>query len=106
MAAFGCKHGLVFLVSVAGGGRVLFKLRGHDEDVYSLAWCPQPRQGETEREFHFVTSSRDRSLRVWSSGQGRQVQCLKLQEPEGGGKGGGAGAQPSSLWPGLAPALC
>jgi WD40 repeat protein len=40
VAAFGCKLGLVLIVSLAGGGRILQKMRGHDEDVYALAWSP------------------------------------------------------------------
>ena len=40
VAAFGCKLGLVLIVNLSGSGRVLQRMRGHDEDVYALAWSP------------------------------------------------------------------
>ena len=41
VAAFGCKLGLVFIVSLSSTGRVIHRMRGHDEDVFSVQWCPE-----------------------------------------------------------------
>jgi WD40 repeat protein len=41
VAAFGCKMGLVLIVTLASrGGRILHKMRGHKEDCYALSWSP------------------------------------------------------------------
>ena len=81
VAAFGCKLGLVFIVNLRGTGKILHKMRGHDEDVYSVAWSPSSeiRIGdELHSEWLLASSSRDRSIRLWSSQGGRTVHSLRL----------------------------
>ena len=36
------KSGLILLIDVKKGGYILNRLRGHDEEIHSLAWCPVP----------------------------------------------------------------
>ncbi|KAL3879528.1 hypothetical protein ACJMK2_031822, partial [Sinanodonta woodiana] len=38
--AVGYKNGLILVIDVKKAGMILNKMRGHDEDVHSLAWCP------------------------------------------------------------------
>ncbi|XP_050440258.1 gem-associated protein 5-like isoform X2 [Adelges cooleyi] len=40
LIAIGCKSGSVIVYDVTGDGRVLHKLRYHERNVVSLAWCP------------------------------------------------------------------
>ncbi|CAH0561332.1 unnamed protein product [Brassicogethes aeneus] len=42
LTAFGMKNGLVAVCDLRKNGKVLYKLRGHDKSVLSLAWCPAP----------------------------------------------------------------
>ena len=108
LAAFGCKLGLVYIVSLRGGGKVVHRMRGHDEDVYSLAWSPSTstRLGEEVVEGWLVASaSRDRTVRLWSGGEGRTVHSVRIPSQHkagGGGKGQGGFAQQSFItvsWP-------
>ena len=36
------RSGTILLLDVKRGGYILQKLRGHDEEVHSLVWCPIP----------------------------------------------------------------
>ncbi|KAK3580429.1 hypothetical protein CHS0354_035471 [Potamilus streckersoni] len=40
--AVGYKNGVILLIDVKKAGMILNKMRGHDEEVHSLAWCPIP----------------------------------------------------------------
>ena len=42
------KTGQIALLDVKRGGVIVSRLRGHDEEVYSLSWCPIP--GEDYRQ--------------------------------------------------------
>ena len=39
---FRYKSGQILLIDVKRGGYILNKLRGHDEEIHSLVWCPVP----------------------------------------------------------------
>ena len=83
LVAVGCKLGHLMLVNTQGTGRVVTRLRGHEEDVYSLAWSPSTstKIGETEHdEWLLASSSRDKTVRVWGQGEGRSVITLKLPQ--------------------------
>ena len=38
--AFGCRQGLVYIVSLSGKGKQLQKIRAHDEDIQGIDWSP------------------------------------------------------------------
>lgn len=40
LVAVGSKSGLIYIVNLDNNGSILYKLRGHDEEVVSLSWCP------------------------------------------------------------------
>lgn len=40
LVAVGSKCGLIYIVDLDNNGSILYKLRGHDEEVVSLSWCP------------------------------------------------------------------
>ncbi|XP_053399556.1 gem-associated protein 5-like [Mercenaria mercenaria] len=42
VVAIGYKTGQIALIDVKRGGVIVSRLRGHDEEIYSLAWCPVP----------------------------------------------------------------
>ena len=80
-------------------------MRGHDEDVYSVAWSPSPSTvlgEETHEEWLVASSSRDRTCRLWSSRQGRVVHSVRVPVHQKGGKGRADGAPPAWItccWP-------
>jgi WD40 repeat protein len=73
-----------------GTGSVIHRMRGHDEDVYSLAWSPSMEVMIGEEKYMewlvaSISKSRDRTVRVWFSREGRAVHT---QLPRiAGGKG-------------------
>ena len=40
IVAFGCRQGLVYIVNIIGKGKVIHKIRAHDEDIYGIDWAP------------------------------------------------------------------
>ena len=83
VVAVGCKLGHLLLLNTQGTGRILSRLRGHEEDVYSLAWSPSSstKLGETQHEeWLLASSSRDRTVRLWGEREGRPVMTLRLQQ--------------------------
>ena len=106
--ALGCKLGLVLIVNTQGTGRILQRMRGHDEDVYGLAWSPGSGVsiGETSYdEMLLASSSRDRTIRVWSEREGRSVHVMRL--PSGDRRSGGkdVAAWITCAWPSPATIL-
>ena len=39
--AYGCRYGLVFMVNISGKGRIIHKIRAHDEDIQGLDWSSE-----------------------------------------------------------------
>ena len=48
-------------------------LTGHSRDVYSVAYSPDGK--------HIVTGSRDRTVKVWDSQTGKEVNVLFCHRP-------------------------
>ena len=79
-------------MSSSGNGRVLHKIRHHEEDIHDIAWAP-PGSARVFRDDGeevadgddnnnggalFAASGRDRQISVWCGKSGRQVANLRL----------------------------
>ncbi len=70
--ALGSKDSTVAVWDTTGRKRLkarLGSLRGHEEGVTAVAWCPAGADGE-----RFASVSWDRTVRIWDAVRGR---CLK-----------------------------
>ncbi|XP_066501896.1 gem-associated protein 5 [Hoplias malabaricus] len=94
--AVGYKDGMIVLIDISKKGEVIHRLRGHDEEIHGLAWCPEPGEehlytrteetsantsnGLTEMEGggYLASGSRDQTVRIWSTARGKGVMTLKL----------------------------
>ncbi|KAM3869078.1 gem-associated protein 5 [Diretmus argenteus] len=112
--AVGYKDGMIVLIDVSRKGAVLHRLRGHDDEIHSLAWAPSAGEdalysrpedgpaanGVTEGEkggCYLASGSKDQTVRIWSTEKGKGVMTLKLPYL----KKRGAGADPGvkeRLW--------
>lgn len=61
--AIGTKSGLVYIVQKE---TILYKMRGHNEEIVSLSWCPSDmnvlveRSGENKRDLLLASGAKDR----------------------------------------------
>ncbi|XP_036900726.1 gem-associated protein 5 [Sturnira hondurensis] len=102
LVAIGYKDGIVVIVDISKKGEVIHRLRGHDDEIHSIAWCPLPgedclsiNQEENSEEpevpngkvrahtpvtkgCYLATGSKDQTIRIWSCSRGRGVMTLKL----------------------------
>ncbi|CAK6979066.1 gem-associated protein 5 [Scomber scombrus] len=93
--AVGYKDGMIVLIDVSKKGEVLHRLRGHDDEIHSLAWSPlanevalfsRPEDSEAtngiatgeERGCYLASGSKDQTVRVWSTAKGKAVMTMKL----------------------------
>ncbi|XP_041807996.1 gem-associated protein 5 isoform X2 [Chelmon rostratus] len=93
--AVGYKDGMIVLIDVSKKGEVMHRLRGHDDEIHSLAWSPlagedtlysRPEDSEAtsgvsagdERGCYLASGSKDQTVRIWSSVRGKGVMTLKL----------------------------
>ncbi|KAF5892297.1 gem-associated protein 5 isoform X2 [Clarias magur] len=93
--AIGYKDGMIVLIDISKKGEVIHRLRGHEEEIHALAWCPDPREdtlysraddhadvsselGEVEQGGYLASGSRDQTIRIWSTTRGKGVMTLKL----------------------------
>lgn len=35
---------MIVVIDISKKGEVIHRLRGHDNEIHALAWCPQPRE--------------------------------------------------------------
>ncbi|XP_006894808.1 PREDICTED: gem-associated protein 5 [Elephantulus edwardii] len=102
LVAIGYKDGIVVIIDISKKGEVIHRLRGHDDEIHSIAWCPLPgedclsiNQEENSEEpevpngkvtpqititkgCYLATGSKDQTIRIWSCSRGRAVMLLKL----------------------------
>ncbi|XP_053935308.1 gem-associated protein 5 isoform X3 [Cuculus canorus] len=105
LVAIGYKDGMVVVIDISRKKEVIHRLRGHDDEIHSLAWCPVPGEerlpawqdelqvsseegkvpnGElkqdtaTKKGCYLASGSKDQTIRIWSCTRGRSVTTLKL----------------------------
>uniref|UniRef100_A0A8B9SD63 Gem nuclear organelle associated protein 5 n=1 Tax=Apteryx owenii TaxID=8824 RepID=A0A8B9SD63_APTOW len=102
LVAIGYKDGMVVIIDISRKREVLHRLRGHDDEIHCLAWCPVPGeerlpawQDELQEESevpngeltqdtamkkgcYLASGSKDQTIRIWSCTRGRSVMTLKL----------------------------
>lgn len=81
--AVGSKTGLVYILNLSQKNQILYKLRGHDNEVQCLAWCPVPLNifwtGSSQTEWLLASGSRDKDIYIWRAGtDGRCEATLAL----------------------------
>ncbi|XP_076130089.1 gem-associated protein 5 [Alosa pseudoharengus] len=95
--AIGYKDGLVAVIDISKKGAMLHRLRGHDDEIHALVWCPRageerlysrPEDGgdaggaavaETgDAGCYLASGSKDQTVRIWSTAKGKAVMTLKL----------------------------
>ncbi|MGH0185597.1 UNVERIFIED_CONTAM: hypothetical protein FKN15_018443 [Acipenser sinensis] len=90
--AVGYKDGMIVVIDISRKSEVLHRLRGHDDEIHALAWCPQPGEEELlpraeetaeaevangrkvpdgERGCYLASGSKDQTVRVWSTARGK-----------------------------------
>ncbi|XP_006165160.1 gem-associated protein 5 isoform X2 [Tupaia chinensis] len=100
LVAIGYKDGIVVIIDISKKGEVIHRLRGHDDEIHSITWCPLPgedclsinQEENSEPEIpngkftaqtvtkgcYLATGSKDQTIRIWSCSRGRAVMVLKL----------------------------
>ncbi|XP_063303907.1 gem-associated protein 5 [Pelobates fuscus] len=101
IVAVGYKDGMIVLIDVSRRGDVVHRLRGHDEEIHCLAWCPQPREEELQLKleetseelstangellpenvntvYYLASGSKDQTVRIWNASSGKVVMTLKM----------------------------
>lgn len=93
--AVGYKDGMIVLIDVSKKGEVMHRLRGHDNEIHSLAWsplagedalCSKTEDGEAtngestgeENGCYLASGSKDQTVKIWSTAKGKGVMTLKL----------------------------
>ncbi|XP_041253525.1 gem-associated protein 5 isoform X1 [Onychostruthus taczanowskii] len=106
LVAIGYKDGMVVIIDISRKREVVHRLRGHEDEIHCLAWCPVPGEerlpawqdelqaapseegkvpnGEltqdtaTRKGCYLASGSKDQTIRIWSCTRGRSVMTLKL----------------------------
>ncbi|XP_014731488.1 PREDICTED: gem-associated protein 5 isoform X1 [Sturnus vulgaris] len=106
LVAIGYKDGMVVIIDISRKREVVHRLRGHEDEIHCLAWCPVPgeerlpawqdelqaapsEEGKvpngdltqdtaTKKGCYLASGSKDQTIRIWSCTRGRSVVTLKL----------------------------
>ncbi|XP_072230388.1 gem-associated protein 5 [Leuresthes tenuis] len=93
--AVGYKDGMIVLMDLSKKGEVTHRLRGHDNEIHSLAWSPsagedslqsRPEDSEAtngvstgeEKGCYLASGSKDQTVRIWSTAKGKGLMTLKM----------------------------
>ncbi|XP_026855963.2 gem-associated protein 5 isoform X3 [Electrophorus electricus] len=93
--AVGYKDGMIALIDISKKGEVVHRLRGHEEEIHALTWCPEAKEEalyslqedntdssnglkDAEVGGYLASGSRDQTVRIWSTARGKGVMTLKL----------------------------
>ena len=68
-----CGFALAHMAQQAGGGEPVCTLKGHSKTVSSVAYSPDGK--------HIVSGSDDRTVKVWDSQTGKEVNVLFCHRP-------------------------
>ncbi|KAL6431847.1 hypothetical protein ACFW04_007362 [Cataglyphis niger] len=79
LVAIGTKSGLIYIVQKE---TILYKLRGHDEEIVSLSWCPSDvnvLSGNDKRDLLLASGAKDKSVFIWKAGgDGRYETVINM----------------------------
>ncbi|XP_069055725.1 gem-associated protein 5 isoform X1 [Pleurodeles waltl] len=100
LVALGYKDGMIAVIDISRKGDVLYRFRGHDDEIHSIAWCPVPREevlyqrsedgldsevtnGDLlpdveSKGCYLASGSKDQTVRIWSCAKGKGLMTLKL----------------------------
>ncbi|XP_029169359.1 gem-associated protein 5-like [Nylanderia fulva] len=76
LVAIGTKSGLIHIVQ---GKTILYKLRGHNEEIVSLSWCPSDMNilnGNDKRDLLLASGAKDRSVFIWRAGRDGRYETV------------------------------
>ncbi|KAF2979018.1 hypothetical protein EK904_000181 [Melospiza melodia maxima] len=78
LVAIGYKDGIVVIIDISRKREVVHRLRGHEDEIHGLAWCPVPGEERLPAWQDELQGSKDQTIRIWSCTRGRSVMTLKL----------------------------
>jgi gem associated protein 5 len=85
LVAYGVRNGLVFIVNISGNGKIVHKIRAHDEDIHGLDWSPsltrdvlKDEEDSNDEGSILAVSSRDKSVSIWSLKTASKLAHLRL----------------------------
>lgn len=78
--SIGSKSGLIYVIDIRRSGNIIYKLRGHDEAIVSLSWCPVPVnifENKDTKELLLASGAKDRYVEFDTL----KIQCVN-QHPD------------------------
>ncbi|GAB6029113.1 Gem-associated protein 5 [Chamberlinius hualienensis] len=90
LVAIGYSDGNIIVIDLANGGKIIFLLQQHNKEIVSICWAPFIGAGIYEDDvknvddhqhtenYLFVSSSRDRNIKIWSVFQRMCVRSMQI----------------------------
>ncbi|XP_014480134.1 PREDICTED: gem-associated protein 5 isoform X2 [Dinoponera quadriceps] len=79
LVAVGAKCGLIYIVDLDKNGSILYRMRGHDEEIVSLSWCPldiNVLSTDCSRDLLLASGSKDKSVFIWRAGRDGRCESM------------------------------